>query len=324
MKILVTGSAGFIGYHVCQELLKTKKYQIYGIDNLNSYYDIKLKKERLKKLKSFNTKFKFFKIDIFNFKLLKKNFNKIKYDYVIHLAAQAGVRHSMQKPKSYVDSNIVGFFNVLELSRSTNVKHLLYASTSSVYGNSKNFPLSEDENTDTPLSFYAATKKANEVMAYSYSNLFKLPCTGIRMFTIYGPYGRPDMALYKFATSIINGKNISLYNRGDHIRDFTYVEDVAKSISKLINSPPKKKIPHDIFNIGSDNPQKLMKFLKIIETSLKKKTKTKKIPMQPGDVHKTHANISKLAKKINYKPETNIEYGIRKFVEWIREYTKKN
>tara|TARA_Y100000816_G_C26065264_1_gene559794 strand:+ start:376 stop:1350 length:975 start_codon:yes stop_codon:yes gene_type:complete len=324
MKILVTGSAGFIGFHVCKELLKSNKYKVYGIDNLNSYYDIKLKKDRLKKLRGFDKKFKFYKIDIYNFRKLKENFKKNKYDYIIHLAAQAGVRHSMQKPKSYIDSNIVGFFNVLELSKSFNVKHLLYASTSSVYGNSINFPLSEDENTDSPLSFYAATKKANEVMAYSYSNLFKLPCTGIRMFTIYGPLGRPDMALYKFAMSIIKGKSISLYNRGNHIRDFTYVEDVSTAISKLIVSPPKKNIPHDIFNIGSNNPQKLMRFLKIIEKSLMKKSKTKKIPMQPGDVHKTHANISKLTKKIKYKPITKIEYGIGRFIEWIREYQEKN
>ena len=235
MKILVTGCAGFIGYHLCLKLLEKNKHKVYGLDNISNYYDVKLKNSRLKNLKEHPNKFYFHKIDIANFNKLKNNFKKNNYDYVIHLAAQAGVRASIQKPSQYVRSNLTGFFNILEISKIFKIKHLVFASTSSVYGSTKKFPLSEDNNTDKPLSFYAATKKSNELMAYSYSNIHKLPCTGLRLFTVYGPYGRPDMSLFKFTKAIFNSNKIDLFNRGDHVRDFTYIDDVVYTPAK----PPK-------------------------------------------------------------------------------------
>jgi UDP-glucuronate 4-epimerase len=317
MKILLTGVAGFIGFHTCQKLLEGTNNKVIGIDNLNSYYSVKLKKERIKKLNK-NKSFVFKRVDISNYKSLVNIFDKEKVDVVINLAAQAGVRYSIDKPSLYMKSNIQGFFNILECSRSYSVKHLIYASTSSVYGDNKTFPLREDFNTDKPLSFYAASKKTNEILAYSYSNIYKLPTTGLRFFTVYGPFGRPDMALFKFADRISKNKEIELFNGGDHIRDFTYISDIAQSIKLLVKKIPKSNPPYEIFNIGSNNPKNLKLFLKTIEKNLNKKSIIKKLPLQEGDVHKTHANVTKLYKAINFKPKVNIEEGIKKFIKWYR------
>ena len=317
MNILITGCAGFIGYHLTKSFLKYKKVNVFGIDNLNSYYDVKLKKNRLKLLKNLNTNFKFQKIDIANLRKLSLFFKKNKINYVFHLAAQAGVRYSIIKPKKYFDSNMIGFFNILECSRQNKINHLVFASTSSVYGKSNKFPLKEDTNTDRPLSFYAATKKSNEVMAYSYSNIYNLPCTGVRFFTVYGPNGRPDMALYLFADLILKSKKINLFNKGLHERDFTYIDDVISALVKLIKKPSKKNPPFEIFNIGNGKPQKLKKFIFSIEKNLKKYAKTKNFPIQKGDVIKTHADISKLKKAIKYQPKTDIEDGIKNFIDWF-------
>ena len=323
MKILITGCAGFIGYHLCNKLLATNKYEVYGIDNLNNYYDIELKKSRIKELKKKFKGFKFKKIDISNRNDISRLFNKEKFTHIINLAAQAGVRFSIENPMPYVESNLIGFFNILDLSRTSKIDHLIFASTSSVYGDSKKFPLKETDNTDRPLSFYAATKKSNEVMAYSYSNIYGLPCTGLRFFTVYGPYGRPDMALYKFTKSIINKNRIELFNKGNHIRDFTYVDDVTESIVKLINKPSKEKIPFEIYNVGNSKPEKLKLFLSIIEKTLGINAKVKLVKLQQGDVHKTHADTKKILKKINYKPRTKINEGISKFINWYTDYYKK-
>jgi UDP-glucuronate 4-epimerase len=322
MNILITGCAGFIGYSLSFKLLKLDTNNIFGVDNLNNYYDVELKKYRvniLKKYKNFNFK----KLDISNFNSLDKFVRINKIDIIINLAAQAGVRYSIQKPKAYLDSNIIGFFNILETSRINKIKHLLYASTSSVYGSSNDFPLSENSKTDTPLSFYAATKKSNELMAHAYSNIHKLPCTGLRFFTVYGPFGRPDMALFKFTDSIINKKNIEVFNNGNHTRDFTYIDDVTEFVSKAIMNIPNKEIPFEIFNVGNSKPEKLNKFIREIEKNLKIKSKRKNKDIQPGDVLKTHADISKISKKLKYKPQVSIEVGIKFFINWFREYYKR-
>ena len=320
MNILITGCAGFIGYHLCLSILKEndKKINIVGFDNLNSYYDVNLKIQRLKELKKFSKNFTFYKIDISNNNLLKKYFKKYKFKYVVNLAAQAGVRYSIQNPEDYVKSNINGFFNILNNSKIFKCSHLVYASTSSVYGASNKFPLTENLNTDTPLSFYAATKKSNEVMAYAYSNIYGLPTTGLRFFTVYGVMGRPDMSLFKFTKNIINRKYIDLYNRGNHIRDFTHVSDVVEPMKKLIFLPSKKKIPYEIFNVGSQNPKSLKFFLKIISDKLKIKPKIKNKSMQIGDVYKTEASIKKLKEKLNFSPRTNLKEGINNFIDWYK------
>lgn len=323
MKILITGCAGFIGFHVSLKLIKFKKYNVVGIDNINNYYDTKLKVNRLKLLKR-NKNFSFKKIDISNKSKILNLYRNYKFDIVLNLAAQAGVRYSINNPQKYFDSNLKGFFNILEASRIYKIKHLIFASTSSVYGNNKKFPLEENFNTDKPLSFYAATKKSNEILAFSYSNIYKLPTTGLRFFTVYGPYGRPDMALFKFTKSILNNKKLELYNHGNHIRDFTYVDDVSNCIFKLINKPPKNEIPFEIFNIGSNKPQKLMNFLKIITKNLNKKPKTVYKSMQKGDVIKSHASIKKINKKIYFKPKTKIAKGIENFIDWYKVYYKKS
>jgi len=321
--ILVTGCAGFIGYHLCLKLIDHKSCNIYGIDNLNSYYDVKLKKVRISKLRKKSKDFTFNKVDISEKnKLLRYSKNK-KFDYIINLAAQAGVRFSIENPQEYVSSNIVGFFNILELSRIKKIAHLLFASTSSVYGDSKKFPLKEIQNTDRPISFYAASKKSNEVLAYSYSSIHKVPITGLRFFTVYGPYGRPDMALAKFTKAIKEEKPITLFNGGKHERDFTHVDDVVDSIIKLIKKPSKEKIPYDIFNIASSNPKKLTLFIKLIEKNLSKKASKKiLLPLQKGDVFKTHANTDKLKKKINYKSKISLEDGIQEYINWYNYFYK--
>jgi len=322
MSILVTGAAGFIGYHLTKKTLNKNK-EVIGIDNINSYYDVSLKKDRINKLKK-NKKFSFYKVDLSNYKKLNNIVKKNKIKIIIHLAAQAGVRYSIKNPRSYFNSNLEGFFNILEVSRHNKIKHLIYASTSSVYGDSKKFPLNENDRTDQPLSFYAATKKSNEVMAHSYSYIYNLPCTGVRFFTVYGPFGRPDMALFKFTKKIINNHTIELFNNGNHFRDFTYVDDIVDGIYLLINKQSKKTIPYQIFNIGNGTPKKLIDYLKHIEKNLKKISKTKKLPLQVGDVVKTHSNINKLKKYTGYKPKTNIKIGISRFIEWYKDYYRTN
>ena len=319
-KVLVTGCAGFIGYHLSKELLNNKSYEVYGLDNLNDYYDVDLKKDRLKDLKK-NKKFNFFKIDIAHKDKIIKNFKTNKYNYIIHLAAQAGVRYSITNPQAYVDSNLLGFCNVIEGANIIKVKHFIFASTSSVYGASKKFPLKEFYNTDSPLSFYAATKKSNEVISHAYANIFKLPITGLRFFTVYGPYGRPDMALFKFTESIIKNKKIQLFNKGNHYRDFTYVDDIVSGIIGVIKKKPaNKNVPFSIFNIGSNNPHYLKNFLSIIEKFLGNKAKVVYKGLHKGDVHKTHADISSLNKKTKYYPKTSLKKGIYNFIEWYKSY----
>ena len=320
MKIFVTGCAGFIGYHLCDKLLKDNHF-VYAIDNINNYYDVSLKKQRLKNLKK-NKKFIFYKYDLSNFKKINNIVSENKIKKIIHLAAQAGVRYSFTDPKTYFNSNLLGFFNILEISRKNYIKHLIFASTSSVYGDNNKFPLKEITSTENPLSFYAATKKSNEIMAYSYSNMFNLPCTALRFFTVYGPYGRPDMALFKFTKAIINNNPIELFNNGNHERDFTYINDAVSAVIKLINKPPTNKIPFNCFNIGSSHKRKLKYFLKVIEQILKKKTNVKLLPLQKGDVKITQADISKLKKFINYKPKVNFKFGIKKFIDWYKKYNK--
>ena len=318
MNILVTGCAGFIGFHLSKLLLE-KKYKVIGIDNLNDYYDVNLKKERLRLLKK-NKYFTFKKIDICNLKNLKLLFKQNKIKIVINLAAQAGVRYSIVNPKTYLENNVLGYFNLLEVCRNHKINHLVQASTSSVYGNHKKFPLNEKLDTSFPLSFYAASKKSTEVLSHSYSYIYNLPITCLRFFTVYGPYGRPDMALFKFVKNIQNGRPIKLFNFGNHQRDFTYVEDVAISIEKIMKKPSKQKIPFEIYNIGSNNPVSLMKFVNFIETQLQKRAKFIKTTIQLGDIFKTHADNYKITKKINYSPQISIEQGVKKFINWFKQY----
>jgi len=322
MSILITGSAGFIGYHLAKKILK-KNIKVFGIDNINNYYDINLKKNRIKDLKK-SKKFFFYKIDLSEYKKLNNLVKRNKIKYIIHLAAQAGVRYSIKKPKTYFKSNMEGFFNILEVSKNNNIKHLIYASTSSVYGNTKKFPLSESDNTDHPLSFYAATKKSNEIMAHSYSYIYKLPCTGVRFFTVYGPFGRPDMALFKFTKNIIENRSVELFNKGKHLRDFTYVDDIVEGVFSLIKKQSKKSIPYEIFNIGNGKPKKLIDYLKYIEKNLNRSPSIKKLPLQIGDIIKTHSDIKKLKKFTGYNPKTNINIGVNKFIEWYKDYYKLN
>tara|TARA_Y200000002_G_C22681983_1_gene664466 strand:+ start:706 stop:1671 length:966 start_codon:yes stop_codon:yes gene_type:complete len=319
MKILVTGCAGFIGFHLTKKLCEFKKYRVYGIDNLNTYYDLKLKKDRLKILQR-NKLFKFFKIDISNNKKISENFSSNKYDIVIHLAAQAGVRYSITNPETYIRSNLIGFYNVIENSKKIKIKHFIFASSSSVYGDQKRMPFKEEYKCERPLSFYAATKISNENLAFSYSNIFDLNCTGLRLFTVYGPYGRPDMALYKFTTAIFQNKKIELFNNGIHSRDFTYIDDAVNAIFKIVESPKLKKLNFEILNIASGKKIKLLKFLEVLEKEIGINAKIKKIKIQKGDVLNTFANISKLSKIISYKPSSSLESGIKNYIDWYKSY----
>ena len=319
MKFLITGCAGFIGYHLCQKLIKQKKYKIVGIDNLNSYYDVNLKKNRLENLYK-NKNFVFLKININNSKQISEVLKEYKFDIVINLAAQAGIRYSFKKPDTYIKSNIVGFYNILNQSRLHNIKHLLYASSSSVYGNSKNFPLNEKQITDNPISLYAATKKTNEILASTFSKLYQIPITGMRFFTVYGPYGRPDMAIFKFVHKINNNKNINLYNYGNNLRDYTYIDDVITIIKKIINRPINKKNINVIYNIGNNKPISTNDLVKVISNNLKIKPKITLSKSMKGDTIKTHADITKLKNHFNYHPATNIELGIKKFIDWYKKY----
>jgi len=333
--ILVTGAAGFIGFHLSRNLI-TLGYRVLGLDNINDYYDVNLKYGKLLELgipkekialnsyvksESFEH-FKFIKSDIFNKQSLIKIFKENKFDIVFNLAAQAGVRYSIEKPDVYADSNLTGFLNILEMCRSSKIKHLIYASSSSVYGLNSKQPFSEKDTVDTPISLYAATKKSNELMAHTYSHLYNIPTTGVRFFTVYGPWGRPDMALYKFTKNIINKKPIKLYNMGEMYRDFTYIDDIIEGLIKLIDVIPKykDKAPYDIFNIGRGEPIKLIRFVEAIEKALNKKAIIEYSPMQDGDVVSTFADVSLLKEVTGYLPKVSVEEGVKEFVEWYERF----
>ena len=337
-RILITGAAGFIGFHTCLKLLNDE-YEVVGLDNLNNYYDIKLKLDRLKELEKFkvNNIFKFEEIDLVNRDKLFNLFKKENFEIVIHLAAQAGVRYSITNPEVYVNSNLVGFNNLLEACRYSNkIKNLIYASSSSVYGGNKKVPFSENDNVDHPVSLYAATKKANELFAHSYSHLFGIPSIGLRFFTVYGPWGRPDMAPFIFTKAIINKKPIQIFNNGNMSRDFTYIDDITEIIIRLINKPPKANpyfnysdpnpcsswAPYQLFNVGNNSQISLLNFIETLEEELKIKAIKEFKPMQKGDIQSTFAETCKIENYINYKPRTNLEFGIKNFVRWFKNYYK--
>lgn len=339
MNILITGAAGFIGFHVVKRFLQQKNVEITGIDNISHYYDVGLKYDRLKECginknliltdhitqSSDYSDYDFQQLDLSDYHSLDKLFSKKQFDYVIHVAAQAGVRYSIENPSVYVQSNIVGFANILECCRKYKIKHLVYASSSSVYGMHNEIPYREDDNVDYPVSFYAATKKSNELMAHSYSHLYGLPTTGLRLFTVYGPWGRPDMAPMIFAKSIFEEKSIKLYNNGDMLRDFTYINDIVESIFKVVYKIPSETNNHpfyQIFNVGNSCPVNLLDFVKTLEKTIGKKAILDMQPMQPGDVKETYADISHLESFINYKPNTSLEKGISDFIAWYKEYFK--
>ena len=325
MKILITGVAGFIGFHVANKLIKSN-FDLVGIDNVNNYYDEQLKLSRLSLLNKEGLRF--IKLDITDKYVMSNFFNKENFDIIIHLAAQAGVRYSINKPFAYTDSNIIGFLNILEGARENNIKHLIYASSSSVYGFNQKTPFSEDDTTDAPVSFYAASKKSNEMMAYSYSHLYKIPCTGLRFFTVYGPWGRPDMAYFKFVKQILNNETINIFGQGKMARDFTYIDDVVTALVSLIpvipkiNLKNKKFAPHEIFNIGNNRTEKLEKFIYIIERELNKKAIRNYMDMQPGDVINTWADTKKINKIINFAPKISIEEGLPLFISWYKSHYK--
>lgn len=333
MKVLVTGAAGFIGFHMSDALLK-EGHEVHGLDNLNTYYDPSLKYSRLNKLGVSTDNlvngnvydgregFHFHFQDLLDANALNTLVSSVMPEIIIHFAAQAGVRHSIRHPQSFIDSNIQAFFNVLEACRYIPVKHLLYASSSSVYGTNTEIPFSESAQTDHPISLYGATKKAGEVLAHSYVELYKIPATGLRFFTVYGPWGRPDMAYYKFAQQIMNGDTIEVYNNGDMSRDFTYVEDIIEGIKALIHHPPElsNEAPHRIFNIGRNSPVNLLDFIEILEKYLERKAIKKFMPMQQGDIPSTWADTKALRELTGYTPATHLDEGIRKFVEWYASY----
>ena len=345
MKILVTGAAGFIGFHLVKALLD-RGDEVIGIDNINDYYDVNLKYSRLSvsgirkesifgnaAVKSAKYKgYTFIKLDITDSGGLDSIFQTYKFDVVVNLAAQAGVRYSIENPHAYIQANITGFTNILECSRHHQVKHLVYASSSSVYGNNTKMPLSTADSVDHPISLYAATKKSNELMAHTYSHLFGIPTTGLRFFTVYGPYGRPDMALFLFTKAILAGKPIQVFNQGEMKRDFTYVDDIVKGIVHVVDHIPaanpnmdndpsiSKTAPYKVYNIGNSSPVRLMDFIEAIETKLGVEAKKELLPMQPGDVPMTWADTSDLERDLGYRPDTPIKEGVGKFVEWYREY----
>lgn len=319
--ILVTGAAGFIGFHLSALLCKLGNVVI-GVDSLNDYYDVSLKNNRLAQLKEWHN-FTFYKIDISDKPELDRIFEEKKIDIVINLAAQAGVRYSIKNPYKYIESNIHGFMNVLEACRNYSVGHLVYASSSSVYGANSKIPFSTSDSTDQPVSLYAATKKANEAMAYSYASLYNIPCTGLRFFTVYGPWGRPDMAYFLFTEKIIKQLPIQLFNNGNLRRDFTYIDDIINAIVKLIDKKPSGNgAPHKLFNIGNNKPVELHHFVKVLEDNIGKKAIVEYMPMQQGDVYETYADINDLADYIDFKPKTNIEDGLANFVDWYKRYYK--
>jgi UDP-glucuronate 4-epimerase len=332
--ILVTGAAGFIGFHVARRLL-TDGRLVVGLDNINSYYDPKLKEARLAELRNCDN-FTFVKIDLADRAGIAALFSEWRFEHVVHLAAQAGVRYSLVDPFAYIDSNLVGFTTILEGCRHNGCKHLLYASSSSVYGSNTHIPFSVHDNVDHPLSLYGASKKANELMAHSYSHLFRLPTTGLRFFTVYGPWGRPDMAMWLFAKAILAGEPIKLFNNGDMRRDFTYVDDIVESIVRLVDraptldsnwsaaatDPASSKAPWRVYNIGNNNPVELLEVVRLMEESLGVKAKRELLPMQPGDVPATYADVDDLMREVDFKPATSIGDGIKRFVAWFRAYHK--
>jgi len=347
MRILVTGTAGFIGYYTVLKLID-KCEKIIGIDGINDYYDVNLKYGRLdetgidRNLIEYNTPVKSSKYDNYSFiKLnledrdaLNKLFEKEKFTHVCHLAAQAGVRYSITNPYAYIDSNINGFINVLECCRNYKVKHLVYASSSSVYGLNEKIPFSTSDNVDHPVSLYAATKKSNELMAHAYSHLYQIPVTGLRFFTVYGPWGRPDMAYFSFTKAITEGKSIDIYNNGDMMRDFTYIDDIVEGVVRVIDivpqgnsnwsglnpDPSSSKAPYKVYNIGNNNPVKLLDFVKVIEKELGREADKKFLPMQAGDVYATYADVDDIVKDTGFRPSTTIEEGIHKFIDWYKVY----
>jgi len=317
MKILVTGSAGFIGYHVCSELLE-RGYQVIGVDNFNDYYDVKLKERRNQLLEKYPA-YRLYKLNIADAEALRQVFEQEPIQLVVHLAAQAGVRYSIEQPGTYVQSNLVGFANILEACREFSIRRLLYASSSSVYGDNQEMPFTTEQRVDYPVSFYAATKKANELMAHSYSHLYGIQTIGLRFFTVYGPWGRPDMAPFIFADAIRNDRAIKLYNQGNHLRDFTYIDDVVLGMMRIIESSALPK-QYSVYNIGCSNPVHLLEFVNQFELAFGKKAIKEYAPMQPGDVYATYADVTPLQRDFDYRPRTNIETGVRSFVEWFKAY----
>lgn len=334
MKILITGVAGFIGSHLAKKLI-AQDHDIIGIDNINDYYDPQLKEDRLKSIG--NKNFTFYKVDLENSQKLKEIFEKHYPSVVVNLAAQAGVRYSLENPSAYIDSNIVGFMNILECARHYQVDNLIYASSSSVYGANTSKPFSTSDNIDHPLSLYAATKKSNELMAHTYSHLYNIPTTGLRFFTVYGPWGRPDMALFKFTDAIVNDRPIDVYNHGRMMRDFTYVDDIVEAMSRLVEKPAQPNTdwdgakpdpsssyaPYKIYNIGNNSPVRLMAFVEAIENKLGKTAQKNFMDLQPGDVPETYANVDDLYRDIHFKPETSIQDGVNKFIDWYLDYYSK-
>ncbi|MFM9971200.1 MAG: NAD-dependent epimerase [Burkholderiales bacterium] len=333
-KILITGAAGFIGSTLALRLLG-RDDTVVGIDNLNDYYAVSLKEARLARLQS-NANFRFQLLDIVDRDGMKKLFASERFDAVVHLAAQAGVRYSIDNPAAYIDANLVGFGNILEGARRGETGHLVFASSSSVYGANVKLPFAESDSVDHPVSLYAATKKANELMAHSYAHLYRLPCTGLRFFTVYGPWGRPDMALFKFTKAIIAGEAIPVFNRGDMVRDFTYVDDIVEGVMRVTDRPAApdptwradspdsatSNAPYRIYNIGNSQPVKLMRYIEVLEQSLGRKAICDMLPMQAGDVPATSADVSRLEKDAAYRPRTPVEVGVKRFVDWYREYYK--
>ena len=332
MKILVTGAAGFIGFHTAGALLD-RGDEVVGLDNLNDYYDVNLKKARIARLED-RRRWRFVKLDLADRQGMAELFAGERFDRVVHLGAQAGVRYSIENPHAYVDSNLVGHANVLEGCRHTEVEHLVYASTSSVYGANTRMPFSVHQNVDHPLSFYAATKKANELMSHAYSSLYGLPATGLRFFTVYGPWGRPDMALFLFARAILAGKPIDVFNYGHHKRDFTYIDDIVGGVVAALDhvaepdpdwdgdhpDPGTSRAPYRLYNIGNSRPVDLMKYIGLLEENLGRVAEKNLLPLQPGDVPDTWADVEDLAQDVGYRPSTPVEEGVRRFVEWYREY----
>ncbi|MFL5758901.1 MAG: NAD-dependent epimerase [Thermomicrobiales bacterium] len=333
-KVLVTGAAGFIGFFVSRALL-AREDDVVGVDNLNPYYDVALKADRLTRL-STRPRFKFQRVDLADRDATTSLFSTVQPELVVHLAAQAGVRYSLTNPAAYVDANLVGFGNVLEGCRKAGVRHLVFASSSSVYGANTKVPFSESDNVEHPISLYAATKKANELMAHTYSHLFQLPTTGLRFFTVYGPWGRPDMAYFKFTKAILAGEPIDLYNYGQMRRDFTYIDDVVEGVVRSLDTipsatpnwdassadPATSSAPFRIYNIGNNQPVELSRFVEVLEQTLGKTAQKNLVPIQPGDVPETYADISRLEAAVGYRPSTSIEDGLAKFVEWYRDYYK--
>ena len=326
-KIFITGGAGFIGFHLTKRLL-TEGADVIGFDNLNDYYDVKLKEDRLQILQQMsavdgNGSYRFVKGDLADKETVMQLFAEYKPQIVVNLAAQAGVRYSIDHPDSYIQSNIIGFYDILEACRHYPVEHLLFASSSSVYGGNTKIPFSTQDKVDEPVSLYAATKKSDELMAHCYSKLYGIPATGLRFFTVYGPMGRPDMAYFSFSQKIMHGETIKIFNNGDMMRDFTYVEDIVTGIMNMLNNPPAdngKGAHYKIYNIGNNSPEKLMYFVEILEKELGKTAQKEFLPMQPGDVYQTYADVSELTKDFGFKPSTSLQEGLAEFVKWFRVY----